>query len=77
MTSLQEQFGDIETYLFDQILRGSILPAMKIFDAGCGASRNIVLSLGPEEAGMGRKLMTSSEVVPAAMKSRIRGTQEV
>jgi tellurite methyltransferase len=40
--SLQEQFGDIDIYLFDQILRGNISPGMKIFDAGCGAGRNIV-----------------------------------
>jgi tellurite methyltransferase len=42
MTSLQEQFGGIDIYLFDQILRGNISPGMKIFDAGCGAGRNIV-----------------------------------
>jgi 2-polyprenyl-3-methyl-5-hydroxy-6-metoxy-1,4-benzoquinol methylase len=45
MTSLQEQFGGIDIYLFDQILRGNILPGMKIFDAGCGAGRNIVYLL--------------------------------
>jgi hypothetical protein len=36
MTSLQEQFGGIDIYLFDQILRGNISPGMVIFDAGCG-----------------------------------------
>jgi tellurite methyltransferase len=45
MTSLQEQFGGIDIYLFDQILRGNISPGMKIFDAGCGAGRNIVYLL--------------------------------
>lgn len=45
MTSLQEQFGGIDIYLFDQILRGHISPGMKIFDAGCGAGRNIVYLL--------------------------------
>jgi tellurite methyltransferase len=45
MASLQEQFGDIDIYLFDQILRGNISPGMKIFDAGCGAGRNIVYFL--------------------------------
>jgi tellurite methyltransferase len=45
MTTLQEQFGDIDIYLFDQILRGNISSGMKIFDAGCGTGRNIVYLL--------------------------------
>lgn len=39
---LQEQFGQIDIYLFDQLLRGRITPGMKIFDAGCGSGRNLV-----------------------------------
>ena len=42
---LQEQFGPIDIYLFDQILRGRIRPGMKIFDAGCGSGRNLVYLL--------------------------------
>lgn len=42
MPSLQEQFGPIDIYLFDQLLRGRIKPGMKIFDAGCGSGRNLV-----------------------------------
>ncbi|HLJ88912.1 MAG TPA: class I SAM-dependent methyltransferase [Candidatus Angelobacter sp.] len=42
---LQEQFGQIDIYLFDQILRGRIRPGMRIFDAGCGSGRNIVYLL--------------------------------
>jgi len=45
MSLLQEQFGGIDIYLFDQILRGNILPGMKVFDAGCGTGRNIVYLL--------------------------------
>jgi SAM-dependent methyltransferase len=45
MASLQEQFGGIDIYLFDQILRRNISPGMKIFDAGCGTGRNIVYLL--------------------------------
>lgn len=45
MTSLQEQFGGIDIYLFDQILRGNISSGMKVFDAGCGTGRNIVYLL--------------------------------
>src|ERR1035437_678660 len=45
MHSLREQFGEIDIYLFDQILRGRIVPGMRIFDAGCGAGRNLVYFL--------------------------------
>lgn len=45
MPSLQEQFGQIDIYLFDQLLRGRITPGMRIFDAGCGYGRNLVYFL--------------------------------
>jgi tellurite methyltransferase len=45
MTPLREQFGPIDIYLFDQLLRGNIGPGMKIFDAGCGSGRNLVYFL--------------------------------
>ena len=40
--SLREQFGDIDVYLFDQLLRGRIVRGMKVLDAGCGSGRNLV-----------------------------------
>lgn len=43
--ALQEQFGAIDIYLFDQLLRGRIAPGMRIVDAGCGAGRNLVYLL--------------------------------
>lgn len=45
MSSLQEQFGPIDIYLFDQLLRGQIAPGMRVFDAGCGSGRNLVYLL--------------------------------
>lgn len=45
MPDLQEQFGQIDIYLFDQLLRGRIAPGMRILDAGCGAGRNLVYFL--------------------------------
>jgi tellurite methyltransferase len=39
---LQKQFGPIDIYLFDQLLRGKIAPGMRIFDAGCGSGRNLI-----------------------------------
>lgn len=38
-------FGDIDIYLFDQLLRGRIQPGMRIVDAGCGGGRNLVYLL--------------------------------
>jgi len=40
--SIQDQFGQIDIYVFDQILRGNIGPGMRILDAGCGYGRNLV-----------------------------------
>lgn len=41
----RQQFGDIDIYLFDQILRSRIVTGMRIFDAGCGGGRNLVFFL--------------------------------
>ncbi len=43
--SIQEQFGQIDIYVFDQILRGNIAPDMRVLDAGCGYGRNLVYLL--------------------------------
>jgi tellurite methyltransferase len=43
--TLQEQFGQIDIYLFDQLLKGRIASGMRILDAGCGSGRNIVYLL--------------------------------
>ena len=45
MTAIQEQFGQIDIYLFDQILKGRIEPGMCILDAGCGSGRNLMYFL--------------------------------
>jgi len=42
LLNLREQFGQIDIYLFDQILRGNIAPGMRVLDAGCGFGRNLV-----------------------------------
>jgi tellurite methyltransferase len=45
MSSLLQQFGQIDIYLFDQLLRGRIVRGMRVFDAGCGSGRNLVYFL--------------------------------
>ena len=40
--TVQEQFGQIDIYVFDQILRGNIAAGMRVLDAGCGYGRNLV-----------------------------------
>jgi tellurite methyltransferase len=43
--TLQEQFGQIDIYLFDQLLKGRISRGMRILDTGCGSGRNLVYLL--------------------------------
>jgi tellurite methyltransferase len=43
--NVQEQFGQIDIYVFDQILRGNIAADMRVLDAGCGYGRNLVYLL--------------------------------
>ena len=42
---VNQHFGPIDIYLFDQILRGRIAPGDVIVDAGCGMGRNLVFLL--------------------------------
>lgn len=45
MSDLQAQFGNIDIYLFDQLLRGRIPEGSTVLDAGCGTGRNLVYFL--------------------------------
>jgi SAM-dependent methyltransferase len=45
MRDLATEFGSIDIYLFDQLLRGRITPRDRIVDAGCGGGRNLVYLL--------------------------------
>jgi tellurite methyltransferase len=45
MPDLQERFGQIDIYLFDQLLRGRIRPGMLVIDTGCSSGRNLVYFL--------------------------------
>lgn len=48
-SQLRDQFGDIDIYLFDQMLRGHIDEGARVLDAGCGSGRNMVFMV---RAGM-------------------------
>ena len=68
--TLQEQFGQIDIYLFDQILRGNITPGMRVLDAGCGGGRNIryLLREGCEVFGVDISAQAIAEVRNMASK---------
>jgi len=42
---LRELYGNIDIYLFDQLLKGRFDNCHKILDAGCGGGRNIIYFL--------------------------------
>ena len=43
--NLQEWFGGVDIYLFDQLLKGRFVSGMRVLDAGCGTGRNLVYLL--------------------------------
>jgi tellurite methyltransferase len=45
VSQLREQFGEIDIYLFDQLLRGRLASGMRVLDTGCGFGRNLVYLL--------------------------------
>jgi tellurite methyltransferase len=42
---LQEWFGGIDIYLFDQLLKRRLVAGMRVLDAGCGTGRNLTYFL--------------------------------
>lgn len=61
---IQQLFGPIDIYLFDQLLRGRIAPGMRVLDAGCGGGRNLVylLNAGYEVFGVDASPQAIAEV---------------
>jgi tellurite methyltransferase len=43
--NLNEQFGNIDIYLFDQLLKDRISSSISLLDAGCGDGRNLIYFL--------------------------------
>ena len=44
-TDLQQLYGNIDIYLFDQLLKGTYNNCNTVLDAGCGGGRNLVYFL--------------------------------
>jgi SAM-dependent methyltransferase len=44
-SKLQELYGNIDIYLFDQLLKGTYDNCKKVLDAGCGGGRNLIYFL--------------------------------
>jgi len=44
-SELQQLYGNIDIYLFDQLLKGTYDNCKKVLDAGCGGGRNLVYFL--------------------------------
>ena len=42
---LQQIFGNIDVYLFDQLLKGRLPSGIRLLDVGCGTGRNLVYFL--------------------------------
>jgi tellurite methyltransferase len=82
MDDLRREFGDIDIYLFDQLLRGRITDTMRVLDAGCGGGRNLVYLLqrgfdvygnDASEAAVARVRELALQLVPGLdMQDRFR-----
>ena len=71
--TIQEEFGQIDIYVFDQILRRNIAPGMRVLDAGCGYGRNLVyllrvgcevFALDADPGGMAHVRALAAELAP-------------
>ena len=78
---LRRTSGDIDVYLFDQLLRGQITEGMRVLDAGCGRGRNLVyllrrgFDIWATDANPGAITMTrvlAAELLPALGEDRFR-----
>jgi tellurite methyltransferase len=73
-TPLQE-FGDIDIYVFDQLLRGRIVPGMRVFDAGCGGGRNLVYLLRQGHEVCGNDANASAIAQVRALAAALSGRE--
>ncbi|WP_242918540.1 class I SAM-dependent methyltransferase [Pontibacter liquoris] len=73
LSDLPALLGNIDIYLFDQLLKGRVKESMKLLDAGCGNGRNIryLMASGVEVYGadtsaeaIGQVQQLASQVAP-------------
>ena len=78
---LRAQFGEIDIYLFDQLLRGRFDGRRRILDAGCGAGRNLpyflrcgyeVFAIDEDPAAVGAARRLAARHAPALPHDNIR-----
>lgn len=71
--TLQAQFGNIDIYLFDQLLKGRFDNCHKIIDIGCGGGRNLhyffqkgfeVHGIDPDTGAIAHVKQLSTELAP-------------
>ncbi|WP_053373550.1 class I SAM-dependent methyltransferase [Paenibacillus sp. FJAT-27812] len=88
LEDLKEQFGDIDIYLFDQLLKGRITKEMRILDAGCGSGRNLtyllrsgyeVYATDRSEAAIEQVQALAAAIAPAwpAERARIEAVEQM
>lgn len=63
-TALQETFGEIDIYVFDQLLKGRFDSARAVLDAGCGEGRNLhyLLARGLDCYGIDRSAEAIADI---------------
>jgi tellurite methyltransferase len=69
--NLQEWFGQIDIYLFDQLLKGRFNPQMRVLDAGCGGGRNLIYFLREGYEVWGVDQLTEAITQVRALASRL------
>jgi SAM-dependent methyltransferase len=78
---LRAQFGDIDIYLFDQVLRGRFDGRRRLLDAGCGAGRNLpyflargyeVFAIDEDPAAVTATKKLAARLAPALPHDNIR-----
>ena len=71
MRDCEDQFGQIDIYLFDQLLRGRIAPGMRVVDAGCGSGRNLFYLLRAGYEAFGADVNPASIATVRALAQRL------
>jgi SAM-dependent methyltransferase len=81
VSELRSRFGEIDIYLFDQLLKGRFEGARTVLDAGCGSGRNLVYFLqngfdvfgtDRDADAIGRVRRLAAELAPHASPDRFQ-----